>query len=231
MPQAEIVSRRSYPVYDYYEVPKSERTRGVRVLGGYALPEFSRLTASADQIAKNLASLTDRLEVAFNDSTAENVRRAIENIQVISNDLRTFVAQQTEVAVRVTASADSALGEIEGASRAARSSFDRIDRLLADAQVDTILSNIRLATGSIQRIAGDLTGSTDDLNRTLARADSAFARVNRISSRLEAGQGALGKLLVDSTLAVRAGDVLDQLNLLLADLRENPRRYVRLSIF
>jgi len=32
-------------------------------------------------------------------------------------------------------------------------------------------------------------------------------------------------------LAVRAENVLDQLDLLLQDLRENPRRYVRLSIF
>ena len=40
-----------------------------------------------------------------------------------------------------------------------------------------------------------------------------------------------GRLLADSTFAVRAEDVLRQMDLLLEDLRENPRRYVRLSIF
>ena len=70
-----------------------------------------------------------------------------------------------------------------------------------------------------------------DEAETLMRADSAFTRIDRIAARMEGGEGALGRLLVDSTLAVRAEDVLAQLDLLLRDLQENPRRYVRLSIF
>jgi phospholipid/cholesterol/gamma-HCH transport system substrate-binding protein len=58
-----------------------------------------------------------------------------------------------------------------------------------------------------------------------------LARIDRVSARIEAGEGALGRLLVDSTLAVRAEGVLEQLDFLLRDLRENPKRYVRLSIF
>jgi len=38
-------------------------------------------------------------------------------------------------------------------------------------------------------------------------------------------------LLSDTTFAFRAEGVLLRLDLLLQDLRENPRRYVRLSIF
>jgi hypothetical protein len=35
----------------------------------------------------------------------------------------------------------------------------------------------------------------------------------------------------DTVLVARAGSVLNELDQLLADLRENPKRYVRLSIF
>jgi phospholipid/cholesterol/gamma-HCH transport system substrate-binding protein len=66
---------------------------------------------------------------------------------------------------------------------------------------------------------------------TLEHVDSAFARMNRIAARVEAGEGAVGRLLADSTFAIRAEGVLLQLDSLLADMRENPRRYVRLSIF
>ncbi|MBT3774636.1 MAG: hypothetical protein HOF87_08825 [Gemmatimonadales bacterium] len=55
--------------------------------------------------------------------------------------------------------------------------------------------------------------------------------MDRITAMIESGEGAIGRLLVDSTLAVRAEDVLGQLALLLEDVRANPRRYVRLSIF
>ena len=40
-----------------------------------------------------------------------------------------------------------------------------------------------------------------------------------------------GRLLTDSTLALNAEDMLRSLDLLLQDVRENPGRYVRLSIF
>ena len=141
------------------------------------------------------------------------------------------MTQQAAVAASVTANADSALNEIEQASRAARLSFERVQQLLTDAQTDSIIDNVRLATGDIQKVSGVLASSSGSLSGTLARMDSSFARLDRITAQLESGRGSLGRLLSDSTFAVRAEGVLEQLDLLLKDLRENPRRYVRLSIF
>lgn len=229
--QAEIVPRQRYPGFAFYDVPAGAERDGVPVLGGYALPELSRLTASAEQISDNLATLSERFEVAFNEETAASLAQAIGNMEAISQQIRELVAQQSEIALSVTSNADSALTEIEEASRVARRSFERIDQLLSDAQVDSIVSNVAVATQSIEEIAASLNGSTGDLTGALTRADSAFTRLDRIAARVEAGEGAFGRLLADSTLAVRAEDVLAQLDLLLQDLRENPRRYVRLSIF
>ena len=76
-----------------------------------------------------------------------------------------------------------------------------------------------------------MSDSTAGLSATLSRADSAFARIDRLAARVEAGEGSIGRLLSDTTFVARAEDVLGQLDLLLQDFRENPRRYVRLSIF
>ena len=88
-----------------------------------------------------------------------------------------------------------------------------------------------MATANIQAIAANLQEPSAELSAAVTRADSTFARLDRLAAGVEAGEGALGRLLADSTLAVRAEGVLGQLDLLLQDLRENPRRYVRLSIF
>lgn len=229
--QAEIVRRGRYPTFPFHTVPEATSAGGVRILGGYALPELSRLTASAEQISDNLANLTERFDIAFNEATAENLARAIENFGVVSEDLRALVDQQSAIAMSITTSADSALAEIEAASRVARRSFIRIEELLADQQIDSILSNVAGASGDIRKISGDLAGSSEELAATLARADSVLARIDDLTARVAAGEGALGRLVTDTVLAVRAEDVLGQLDLLLRDLRENPRRYVRLSIF
>lgn len=229
--QAEIVSRTRYPGFSFYPVEDGTVHEGARVLGGYALPEFSRLTASADQIANNLAGLTRRFDIAFNEETAQNLANAIENFGVVSRDLRALVDQQSRIAMSITVSADSALAEIEVASRAARRSFERIEGILANTQIDSIVANVSGATGDLEKITADLAGSGEDLAATLARADSVLTRIDMLTARVAAGEGALGRLVTDSTLAVRAEDVLLQLDLLLQDLRANPRRYVRLSIF
>lgn len=226
--QAEIVSRVEYPRFPFYDVPEGESPN---VLGGYALPELSHLSASADLISENLADLTDRLGLAFNDSTAAAFASAIANLDTISLEIRALVVQQSAIARSVTASADTALFEIERAATVARRSFERIESILTDAQIDTIVANVRVASTGIQEIVTNLAESTGGIAATIERADSTFARLDRISARIESGQGALGRLLVDSTLAIRAEDVLAQIDLLLQDLRENPRKYVRLSIF
>jgi len=228
--EAEIVSRSAFPRLPFFEVP-ADTPSDPLVLGGYALPGLSRLTASAEQISQNLADLTDRFELAFNEDTAESLANAIANIEAITQEVRTLVRQQSEVATRITANADSALAEVESAARAARRGFVRLEGIVNDAQIDSIVTNIRVASDGIRRLTDELTDPEGGLGVTLQHADSAFARIARITERLEAGEGSIGRLLMDSTFAIRAEGVLAQLDLLLQDVRENPRRYIRLSIF
>lgn len=228
--QAEIVSMATVPEYPFFTVPPGESADRL-VLGGYALPELSRLTASAEQISQNVAELTDRMELAFNQETADNLIGAIDNIQAITEELRTLVAQQAAVAVSIGASADSALMEVEVAAQAARRTFEDMETIVGGPRMDTLLTNITAASAGFRQVTAELADTTGGLGATLERADSAFTRIDRISARLEAGEGSLGRLLVDTTLAIRAEDLLAQLDRLLEDVRANPRRYVRLSIF
>lgn len=241
--QAEIVSRSSYPRFPFFEVgdsapptpPAPPAAFGeeppIAVLGGYALPEISRLTASAEEISGNLADLTERLEIAFNQETADNLARAIGNIEAITQEVRTLVQQQAVVAQSLTANADTALGEVQAAAVAARTSFQRVDSLVSNQQLDSTIVNFAAASQDLRTILAALSDTTGGLDGTLERADSAFARIDRMTQRIEAGEGTLGRLLGDTTFIVRAEGVLMQLDLLLADFRENPGRYVRLSIF
>jgi phospholipid/cholesterol/gamma-HCH transport system substrate-binding protein len=226
--QAEVVSKERFPRYSFYDPPAGSPPG---LLGGYALPEITRLTASAEQISENLTDLTDRLELAFNQETADNLASAITNIEAITQDLRVLVEQQSEVAARITSNADSALLAVEDAAVAARRSFQRLDGLLGDAQIDSIVTNIRIASAGVRDLTTELSDAENGLGATLERADSAFVRVDRVAARLESGEGSLGRLLTDTTLVLNAEDVLRSLDLLLQDVRENPGRYVRLSIF
>ncbi len=229
--QAEIITRAGAPEFVFLDVPLADQTRDTLVLGGYAIPDISRLTAAADQISRNLARLTDRFDRAFTEETADQLRVAIGNLEAISTDIRVLISQQATTFAEVSAEVQRATEEIAASATQARATLERIDQTLSRGEVDSILVSVRNASASIDRIAADLAGSTGNLDRTLARADTAFTSVQRITGRLESGQGALGRLIIDSTLAVRAESAIAQLDSLFADVKRNPGRYVRLSIF
>jgi phospholipid/cholesterol/gamma-HCH transport system substrate-binding protein len=79
----------------------------------------------------------------------------------------------------------------------------------------------------VQRL-DTLTASLDRSTRTLAEASRSAAVV---LARLEAGEGTLGRLSRDDSLYVGLNRATDELARLLQDVRENPKRYVELSVF
>lgn len=228
--QVELVSRGRFPMFEYFAAlpPQGD---GPPVVGGFAIPDISRLTATANEISENLAVLTDRVDRAFNDSTASNFQQAIENIQQVSENLRDLVGQQASTFSNVSAQVERAATEIGAAAEVGRSALENVDRVLSSGELDSILVNVRSASRSMGEVADNVSRSTRGLESTLASADSAFARIDLLTGRIARGEGAIGQLFADTALIGRAGEVLRELDLLLEDLRENPMRYVRLSIF
>ena len=229
--QAEIVDRDRAGTFSFFDVPSGELRRDTLVLGGYAIPDISRLTAAADEISQNLNRLTDRFDRAFTEETADQLRRAIANVEGMSTDIRAMISQQAATFQAVSADVASASTEISQASTQARVTLQRLDATLARGAVDSILTSMAGTALNVERVSLQMQRSTVGLEGTMARADSAFQSVQRLTTRIEAGQGSIGRLLIDTTLAVRAENAMAQLDSLLADIKRNPRRYVRLSIF
>ncbi len=230
--QAEIVTRSRFPLYDYYEVPSDARFRdGVRVLGGYALPDLSRLTAVADEVAQNLASLTDRFDRAFGDETANQIAQAIDNMEEFTATLRRLVDEQSDQFLGIAADVRTSTSEIATVLATARQSLERVDALLASGDVDSILVNTRVITAELSGVSEDISTAAASLSGTLTLADSTFLSLNRITTGLERGEGSLGRLISDTLLASRTESLVEELKALLEDIRANPQKYVRLSIF
>jgi len=229
--QLEIVQQAMFPRFDYYDVPPGYTVDDVRIIGGHALPDVSRLTAAADEISQNLARLTDRFDRAFNEETADALAQFIRNLEELSGDVTELVQQQAVTFERVGAEVERAASEFSEAAAVGRSTLQRVDDLLARGEIDTILVNLGTATRSLDELIVGFGETRTEVGLIFARADTGFQAIGRIAAGLERGEGALGRLLTDNTLALRAESAVLQFELLLQDIRANPGRYVRLSIF
>lgn len=223
--QAEIVDRQNFPRYRFYE------TSDPNVMPGHALPDMSRLTAAADEIAQNVTTISERIQIAFDEETAMNLRRAIGNIEDVSTGLSEVLGQQADRFDDMAEGVDESARELAAAARAARTSFERIDRVLAEAQIDSMVVDARVTARNVRGVSDGLGQALADLHGAALRADSTFAKLDRLASRVEAGDGSVGRVFANPTLAVQAEDAINELRALLADIQKNPSRYVRISIF
>ncbi len=223
--QAEIQPPGVYPAQRFSQ-PREEGT-----LPGYSLPDISELTAAADDISENLGILTERVGIAFSDETARNIASLIENVEEVTERLSELVSQQATSFTDVTDEVTRATRSIGQAAEDARISFGRIDDLLAREELGETLDDLAVVSANLRELSGEFRETNTEVRQMAARMDTTFASLSRITSELEAGEGTLGRLLQDPTMAAELESTVIELNLLLADIRENPRRYLRLSIF
>ena len=181
--QAEIFPRSAFPQYDYAESP--DRT----VLPGYTLPDMSRLTSVADQIARNLAVLTDRFGIAFTEETAMNLREAIDNIQEVSAKLTSMVGAQQKTITEVSTNLASTSRSLNDAAAVAQRAFAQIDTAAGHGELKGAVQDLRRSAARMDSISGVLAASSRQLRATLGAADTAFHAVAAVAVTVQRGRG------------------------------------------
>jgi len=80
---------------------------------------------------------------------------------------------------------------------------------------------------------GNLAESIDTqrLNATIANLDATVGKLNQVVTGIDNGQGSLGKIMKDDQLYNNLNAASTNLNLLIEDLKANPKKYVNFSVF
>lgn len=223
--QAEILSLTELDLPYFVDYPEDG------VLPGAALPDFSRLTATADEIASNLTVISERFQIAFTEQTALQLRSAIENIGEVSDGLSEIIAQQAARFEDLSEGVNASAAELGAAARVARTSFERIDSIIGSAGAGEMLGDASAVLSNLRSLTDELNSSLGDMRAAAQQADTTFARLDALLAAAETGDGSVGKLLGDPALAEGAIEAVQELRALLADIQENPRRYLSFSIF
>lgn len=108
-----------------------------------------------------------------------------------------------------------------------------IRKLLANAE--SISNNIKNNNKQISNIIQNFSSISDSLAKaniasTLMQVDSSMSQLNGILTRINSGEGTAGKLLKDSTLYNNLEHASKNLELLLLDMKTNPKRYINFSL-
>jgi len=195
--------------------------------GEGSLGRFSR----DPQLYDNLAKLTRELTTFA--TTANRGEGTIGKLNRSSELYSRMVAilNRADDTLRDIQSADGSLGKIIHD----RELYDKLVALAGKANLaadDVRELNRRLTSN--EGTIGKLLGDREFYDRGLAlidRADRSMKSLEEITSKVNRGEGAAGSFVNDRELYDKLNRVVDDLDLLVKDVKENPKRYLKFSVF
>ena len=110
-----------------------------------------------------------------------------------------------------------------------KTSAGTLDKILDNNknQINNIISNVNQTSNEL---AG-LSGSFSDLSIVISNLSESSENIDKIISEISEGEGSLNKLVFDDALINSLDAASKNINLLIKDLRLNPKRYVHFSLF
>lgn len=173
--------------------------------------QLDPIKRKAEGMLNNIDSVLNAVQLLLNeravgdlDSSIVSLRHILENVDGTTRRLNALLDAETNT-IKTT------LDNLQKVSTTLAQNGDELNRIFAN--VDSLTAS--LGDGRLEKIMANLTSTSDQLKQAM--------------TKINEGQGTLGKLVKDDSLYVNLNKATKDLDLLLEDLRVNPNRY--LSIF
>ncbi len=163
-----------------------------------------KLLVSLDSIVSSVSVILDSEAKANIAKSIEQISYTMSNLEMITRDLSTIVDNQ------------------KGNLSSSISNFNQLTHSLNSnsQKLNQILDNFNSISDSLSQ--SDIKSTVNNLNNTISEIQSMMSKVN-------SADGTLGMLVNDKRLYQNLNYTSENLNRLLVDLQQNPKKYVKFS--
>ena len=98
-----------------------------------------------------------------------------------------------------------------------------------DKNLNTTLNNLAAISNNMNQLSDSLVQS--NIKQSIDNFETTLIKLNGLLANLEEGKGSMGKLLKDEQLYNNIESSTNEIELLIKDLKEHPKRYVHFSLF
>jgi len=178
-----------------------------------------------------ISSLAEKIAPIENKLTA-----TLSGADVLLKNLNQVLDKKTQQNLRESiVSLNTTLKHFKGVSKS-------MEEMLANnkAKFSVIMDNTSAATNSLKTITSDfeqakmatsIKETISKLNTSLANVDVLLSNFNKISTDMSNGKGSIGKLLNDDGLYDNLENASKEMEELMREMKEHPKRFVHFSLF
>jgi phospholipid/cholesterol/gamma-HCH transport system substrate-binding protein len=175
------------------------------IQGIYELGMGEVMAGMGETMSAVNALATELKNITAEMNRGSAIAQTIENFRMTSEELRQLLGENSDALSRT-------LRNFEAASATTKS-------LTTDREAE------------LRRSLDQFSVAADNMARLTVRLDSLRTSIQGITTKIDDGEGTLGKLVNDDKLYSDVKTSVNSLQVLVEDIKKNPRRYIRLSIF
>jgi phospholipid/cholesterol/gamma-HCH transport system substrate-binding protein len=171
------------------------------------------LKLKAEDLLSSIDTMVIAIKGIFNREAREDLSASIKSIRQTMNNLESTTQSLDTLLITESSRLSSIIYNIDMITRNLNSNSQEINR---------VLDNLASLSDTIAR---------SNISGIITNLDTTIANLSLVIGRIEKGEGTLGMLINDDQLYNDLQKSASELNLLLEDIRLNPKRYVRVSVF
>ena len=225
-------------------IPNDSRAKIVSSLLGSKSVEI--ILGNSSEKALTGDTLISELESSIKDEVdrqlkpikikAENIMSSIDSVLTLFQTM--FSTDNTDNFAKSAQHIANSFEHLESASEAIDTLLvhqkSRMERIMEN--IEAITCNLKENEDQFNNIITNFSSISDTLAKvnfaqTMQHVNQTMEQMNEISTKINAGQGSMGMLVNDDSLYLELQKSSRDLNLLLEDIRLNPKKYVKISVF
>lgn len=182
-------------------------------LMGSLSTQIEPIKTKAESILASIDSIALAMNAVLNKETQNTLIKSFEEIQQTISHLNNSLSVVDQVLAKDKNKLSDIIGNIESITTNLKNNNDKISN----------------AVNNFSNISDTLAAA--NLAQTIKEVSNTFGELNQSLNKLNKGEGSAGQLLSNDSLYLNLQNASKNLDLLLEDLKENPHRYVSISVF
>jgi phospholipid/cholesterol/gamma-HCH transport system substrate-binding protein len=192
---------------------------------------MGELTAVAGQIAGDVAKVADRVQTAFDDQAARELRASIQNVADMSSTVRGVIRDHAGDVDTLSSQLRVAVQTLNRTAATVERTARRVDSASTSQEVKQLIENLTVASTELRRVALQVRELSTGFASSQQKVDAFLGSSDSVMRKLNRGDGSLGLLLNDPSFYRHTDSLVVELRGLAADIKANPKRYISVKIF
>ena len=175
--------------------------------------QLGPLQSKAESLISSIDSVMTAVNKVFNTKTRENIDQSFESVRKAIFSLEKTAYKLDDMIATEKPKLSGIFTNLNGITNNLNKS---------ESKINNILTNFSNLSDSL---------ANSQLKSAVSNADKTLTELNMLMARINLGQGTLGKLAKNDSLYNNLNKSAEDLDKLLKDLKEHPKRYVKFALF